>query len=309
MKGNHGGRKGLAVGVILVFIGVALEPSINLNVVKASTDDGLIDFTVEVCGLPGLHPQKVTLTTQQAGEVETLITDIKSRLDTATTREETQAIFKETIAELHAYGLLGGVTIEQAQRLMLERHQSIQVMGHEKARERTNYLNNTSNFFSLIAGQTTETRVFSIFETGCSALIYCVWVMYVLAQAFIDQPVLLGHVLSYLQAIYTAYHNVTTARSIGIGRILTFGKSYYSALPPLYHHNSAVGWINTLGVLGKKSWDGAFNGHILPIQPFAASYDTYYIGAIGFLGIKLIKSDGELFFLGSAAFITVDAVT
>jgi hypothetical protein len=182
------------------------------------------------------------------------------------------------------------------------------VMSQDKTRESTNYLKNNSNFFCLTAGQTTETRVFSFFETGCSMLIYFVLVMYILAQGLIDQPLILGHTLSLLQGIYTVYHNVTAARSIGIGRIIAFGNSYYSAFPPPYRYNPAVGWVNTLGVLGKKSWDGVFNGHISTIKPVENTYYTYYVGVMGFLGIKLIKSDGKLFFLGSAVYEKIDYV-
>jgi len=44
-------RKGLAVAVILLFIGVAFAPSINANISKTSIDSELVDLSSEICGL------------------------------------------------------------------------------------------------------------------------------------------------------------------------------------------------------------------------------------------------------------------
>ena len=74
-------RKGLAVAVILLFIGVAFAPSINASVVK----DELVEFDVEFCGLGKKH--KVKLTQQEADEVELLFDDIKEQLDNVSSSE------------------------------------------------------------------------------------------------------------------------------------------------------------------------------------------------------------------------------
>jgi hypothetical protein len=39
----------LAVGIILLFIGIAITPSINFHVVKASNDNDLIEVTTQAC--------------------------------------------------------------------------------------------------------------------------------------------------------------------------------------------------------------------------------------------------------------------
>jgi hypothetical protein len=44
-------RKWLAVGIILLFVGVSLAPSINLNIVKASTDNDLVEVTTQAYGI------------------------------------------------------------------------------------------------------------------------------------------------------------------------------------------------------------------------------------------------------------------
>jgi hypothetical protein len=46
-------RKWLAIGIILLFLGVTIAPTINFQVVKASTDDDLVEVTTQACGIQG----------------------------------------------------------------------------------------------------------------------------------------------------------------------------------------------------------------------------------------------------------------
>ena len=80
MEGNNLIKKGVVVAVILLFIGLAFAPSINANVSKASLDSELVEFTTEVCGLNG-GKHTVSLSKEDAVEVENLINDIERRLD------------------------------------------------------------------------------------------------------------------------------------------------------------------------------------------------------------------------------------
>jgi len=102
-------KKLLAVGVIVLFLGLAIAPSINANVSKTSVDSELVEITTEICGLNG-GKQTVSLSKEDAEEVEKLIDDIERRLDNVETREETVEIFNEAVVKLDKYGLLGGLT-------------------------------------------------------------------------------------------------------------------------------------------------------------------------------------------------------
>ena len=121
MEGNNLIKKALVVAVILLFIGVAFAPSINANVSKASIESEMVEITTEVCGLNG-GKHTVQLTKAEAEEVENLIDDIERRLDEVETREETVEIFNDVIIELDKYGLLGGLSVKQAQRLVTGRN-------------------------------------------------------------------------------------------------------------------------------------------------------------------------------------------
>jgi len=111
-------KKSLAVGVILLFIGVAIAPSINLSVVKASQDDDLVEVTTQACGIKGYGNTTVKLTREQYNDLEKYLVEFRARLNQTTTREEAIPIFKEAVVELNKYGLLPkGMSVEQAQKL------------------------------------------------------------------------------------------------------------------------------------------------------------------------------------------------
>ena len=113
-------KKILAVGIILLLIGVSVATSINQNVVTASQDDDLVEVTTQACGIQGYRDTTVKLTREQANELDQLFVTINSKLDNATSREEYVHIIHEAVIELDRYGLLPqGMTIEQAQHVIM----------------------------------------------------------------------------------------------------------------------------------------------------------------------------------------------
>lgn len=105
-------KKKVTIAVILLFISFAFSPSIHANISK-----DVVEFTTEICGLDG-GKQTVELTQVEAEEVDALFKSIRERLNETETREEAEEIFKEAVVELDKYGLLGGLSIKHAQRLV-----------------------------------------------------------------------------------------------------------------------------------------------------------------------------------------------
>jgi len=105
-------RKGLAVSIILLFIGVSIAPAINASFVK----DNLVELEVELCGLGKKYA--VELTQTEADELEKLFDNIEQKLSEVETREQTEDIFKDAVVELDKFGLLGGLSVKQAQKLV-----------------------------------------------------------------------------------------------------------------------------------------------------------------------------------------------
>jgi len=150
MSGNSLIKKGLAATVILLFIGVAFAPSINANVVE----DDLVEFDVEFCGLGKKHTVK--LTQQEADEVGLLFADIEQRVSEVETREEAEETFKEAVVELDKYGLLGGLSVRQAQRLVTGTNDNNKFSGVSKLFDKSNSVNSNSNdnFLCLLLAKT-----------------------------------------------------------------------------------------------------------------------------------------------------------
>ena len=112
-------KKGFVVSFILLFIGVAVAPSINLSIVKASHDDDLVEVTAQACGIKGYGNTTAKLTREQYQNLEQYLVDFRARLNQTTSREEAIPIFKEAVAELDKYGLLpNGMSVERAQKLV-----------------------------------------------------------------------------------------------------------------------------------------------------------------------------------------------
>lgn len=113
-------RKCLAIGIIFLFIGVAITPGINFNVVKASHDKDLVEVTAQTFGINGFEDTTVKLTREQYQNLERYLVEFKVRLNQTTTKKEAVPIFMEAVVELDNYGLLPkGMSVERAQRLVI----------------------------------------------------------------------------------------------------------------------------------------------------------------------------------------------
>ncbi|HVQ00656.1 MAG TPA: hypothetical protein VMT57_03995, partial [Candidatus Thermoplasmatota archaeon] len=97
-------KKSLSIGIILLFIGVAVAPSINSSVVKTSTDNDLVEVTSQACGIKGYGNTTVKLTREQYNDLEQYMVEFRARLNQTTTKEEAIPIFKEAVVELNKYG-------------------------------------------------------------------------------------------------------------------------------------------------------------------------------------------------------------
>ncbi len=307
-------KKLLAVGVIVLFLGLAIAPSINANVSKASIDSELVEITTEVCGLNG-GKHAVSLSKEDAEEVEQLIDDIERRLDEVETREETVEIFNEAVVELDKYGLLGGLSVEQAQKLVTGGYQNERVMKLLERLYTRNQDDDSSNYFCLVAGETNNTIVMGNFLICWSIILFSFpYIAYICSNLFPDlyEALILSGLLVLLYG------------ALILSGLLPFGLSFYSPLAlrnfiflGVYGENCtypAQGWIHTIGLKGIKKFDGKFLGkiHNLPVFQLlfklAESEAEPLVGVSSFSGIKINKGiDDELFFyIGFALWVKIE---
>jgi hypothetical protein len=296
-------KKILSLTMILLFIGVAIAPSINYTVVKASDDNDLIEVTTQACGIKGYGNTTVKLTKQQYQNLEQYLVNFRARLNQTTTRDEAVPLFKEAVVELDKYGLLPkGMSIETAKRLVhhINEIPIVTNLLERTAQTHPGLVNGSENHLCLIAGKTTETW----FEGPVAILSYK---LLLLSALFFGGPISsiflmlsLGGFL--LLNVFSARNPFAVLYRVGFGGLY----SEHDYIPWEFY---ASGWVSTVGLNGRKTWQGNMQG-TLPIEgtriPGGASYTEYYTGAVGFTGIKTSSLGGSTFYLGSALWVKID---
>ena len=191
-------KKLLTIGIILLFIGIVVAPSINSTVVKASNDNDLVEVTSQACGIQGFENTTVKLTKQQYQSLEQYLVDFNARLNQTTTREEAVPIFKDAVVELNKYGLLPkGMSIELAQKLVTTGHQ-IQKVPNIIKKSISEYI----NFFCLFTAITYDVvdyNLWIIIGAVLSQFIYydspCIYLVYLFFFVGFIKPLLFFNIL------------------------------------------------------------------------------------------------------------------
>ncbi|PNX54030.1 MAG: hypothetical protein BV458_01165 [Thermoplasmata archaeon M9B2D] len=258
-------KKGLVVTVIILFIGVAVAPSINQSVVKASQEDDFVEVTTQACGIHGYTDTTVKLTREQCQNLEQYLVEFRARLNQTSTREEAVPIFKEAVVELDKYGLLPkGMGVEQAQKLVTGGYYNVRINKTIQRLCDTNDYLIKSNFLCLITG------------AGNSI-----------------------HIRGILPTIMALFSIPKIGTFFGI---MTFGGSGYNPANFIWENFPATGWVDTYGLVGVKKWDGAFSGGCGGKRLTLTYYE--FIGARGFTGLGVTTTIDSLdFFIGSALWI------
>jgi hypothetical protein len=272
-------RKCLAVGIILLFIGVTIAPSINTGVVTASQEDDLVEVTTQACGIKGYGDTTVKLTREQYNNLEQYLVDFRARLNQTSTRGEAVPIFKEAVVELDTYGLLPkGLRVEKAMNQFL--------------------MNSDENYFSFIAGATTNTLILGPIP------LTCVFTGYIGALMFIaginSMPPLLmtmgiGALMLLSSLIIGLLFYSLPGTPFSMIRIGTVALHLGDPEAPSEYIPSE-GWISSFGLTSKKTWVGPFYGDMA---------GSAFIGVAGFTGLKIALLN-DCFYLGSAMKISIN---
>ena len=98
--------KNMAIGIFVVFICIAVVPSLQIYGVKASTDTSSIQITIHACGIRGMDTHTVSLTTQQYLRLEQYLHSLECQINETATPEEIVFRYNEAIVQLDAFGLL-----------------------------------------------------------------------------------------------------------------------------------------------------------------------------------------------------------
>ncbi len=288
-------KKCVVISIILLFIGVAVAPSINQSVVIASQDDDLVEVTTQACGITGYGNTTVKLTREQYQNLEEYLVDFRARLNQTSTRDEAVPIFRDAVVELDKYGLLPkGMSVEQIQRLITRN-----VVQKQKISRFLDTAVRHNNIFCLIAGSSSGLAKATVFQPLRNRIIYNM------------HERIFGPSLEILFLMYTLGLVSLNLNPIKIGCLIYYGVHFSDFMTGHYETYYSEGNVWTVGLIGQKSWDGSLIGSIDLKVPFDLGFGptsyTFYCGAIGFTGISLLLHKQDCFYLGYALYVDIDS--
>ncbi len=251
-------KKILAIGVILLFIGIAVAPSINQSFVTASQDDDLVEVTTQSCGIQGYGNTTVKLTREQYQELEEYLVEFRARLNQTSTREEVIPVFKEAVVELDKYGLLPrGLSEKQIIKLILRlNEQRLPVLD--------------ANYFCLVSGKTTNTLSYGPLATVADDILLLIFLL--LSNPRHLSGTLFGDFIEWLLNILWIIKETIMTISAGLFFIMLWTGGLFSVYSPIglltlltfgyttgnYENEKypSSGWVYSIGLTGMKKYDG-----------------------------------------------------
>jgi hypothetical protein len=311
-------KKCLAIGIILLFVGVAVTPSINQSVVKASQDDDLVEVTTQACGIKGYGNTAVKLTREQYQDLEQYLVDFRARLNQTTTKEEAVPIFKDAVVELDRYGLLPkGMSVELAQNLVIGSYQKTKLYHVlEKTIFRTQKIDfNTSNFLCLIYCNTdgiisvgpylhSINRIY--FYQHEFPLIFMWLYVNLYGHEFLINIVYIIWSMIYLtvEKSFISSYAIASRIPIKAFNTLTFGSVGVANRNTGPRYNPTNGWVVTFGLNGIKIFQNqSLYGRLFLFPIYYDDY-MYFPGVSGFTGIQ-ITSEERMIHLGFALCVDI----
>jgi hypothetical protein len=293
-------RKWLAIGIILLFVGVTIAPTINFQVVKASADDDLVEVTTQACGIKGYGDTTVKLTREQYQDLESYLVEFRARLNQTSTREEAVPIFKDAVVELDKYGLLPkGMSVERVQNIVIRNFQNERLIQSIKKKCCDRQLSGSSNFLCLVAGNTTNTQGFGPFYTFIAT--------HGLIVGFITIIFNNNGWIAFMSSFFSQIRDSKFP-------LYLYGHVFFGSYEVHEHGGNmfipSEGWIHSYGIFGKRYNSGALYGQIDVILGWSSVINSdcayYYQGIRGFTGLKIYQSN-SYFYLGSCLEVNVNS--
>jgi len=215
-------KKGLVVGIIVLFITLSVAPSINANIDRLPVKSKLVETAVRIHRANGITPYTLKLTEKESDEVERIFDNLKVSLDTVETGEEIDEIYDDAVESLYELGMFPRMTLKEAKQL---------VKGKSKSQS-SNVGTADENFNCKIAG-----KAYGSLTWGNGRLFRGLFLF-----AFIK----------FLMGVANfPYFN---------GRIGRISFGHYDVDSDFYL--PAEGWVHTNGSNGVIKWEGEFYGNI-----------------------------------------------
>jgi hypothetical protein len=275
-KKNHT-EKCLAIGIILLFVGVTIAPIINFNTVKASMDDDLVEVTTQACGIKGYGDTAVKLTREQYQDLEQYLDDFDTRVKQTTTKEEVIVLYKEAIIELNDYGLLPkGMSISLAERLVIGNNLYDKLSGFFKRLPMSDY--NIENM-----------KCFVYAEANGLVIPLCVGILLLMSSVIVNKLLDQGR-YSLLLFLFVSF--------------------YLPILYPIFVVGALFSTLNPINILSDVWLSQGENYKLTAVRynPYKITegdLNNHEYDLFGYTGLKLITPD-IIYFFGRTLFVVQD---
>lgn len=246
--------KALALGIVFLFFGACSVSAININ-------------SYNKCNTLNI-------------ETEIIFNELRSKLDTITTKQETISLFKELIMKLNDYELLPkGMSVKRAQRLVTWCYLKSEL----NLPFQNNNEKNTGNSNCFVVGITNNT-FFRPYPT--------IYDIPIINYLYFNTS--FGNFFNFLVWFYV----IRAFQPFKIGPFAYFGDRY-----KLVENGNIIfddidissGWVWTQGTNGVKKWNGTFYGGLYMKYRKSGEDDDNYaeawqpVGIRGFVGINLLN--------------------
>jgi len=276
-------KKLLNIGMILLFLGIAVSNSIAVE-----QDEEFVDIELQICGLNRYDKKTFTLSKTDSGNLDELFDELRVRLANTNSREEFRNELKWAIRELDELDLLGGMSIDEAEELVLNSDESLTHLSESDIGDKINGSYSNSN--CQVVGKILGSSCFDVMYIPIKSLFESI---YALLYLFITLGIFEDEVMLFWQFITDIRNNM--AFNVLYGKIFigSHGRDPFWGRP---YTSYSSGWMNTYGDNGHVNFSGSFIGTLgtsIFTIPRGAGYSTKHIGVVGFSGLYLDSSSGS----------------
>ena len=262
--------KTLVVGVIVLFVGIGIQPAVADTQLEEK-DKNYINITSEFTGLRRKHTVKMTQ--HELEKLDYFFDSLYEKLNNSESDKETSQIINEAVIELDKYDLLCGLSIKQAQ---------MRFLNYDKLNKDDiiNKMSDNENSNCLIVGRITN----AYFINPVILLIERI-------LRFNYNDFFWGLFFLFKLLFYSAYlANGFPICPLRIGSAIAIG-SYFEWMLE-WEDRPSRGWMFTMGTNGSKGWIGKFWGELDYI--IMSMSTSIFIGVEGFFGLKIYNPKTDM---------------
>ena len=321
-------KKVLAYAVILLFIGLAINPSFSADVFEKKE---LSDIVVNIYEIDKVHSNNILLTKEQADRLDAIFDKLKYVKDHTNSYEEVNSVYELAIKEIIKLGLIDDEDVDEVKQLILRTNYDTKML---KYLERSNYYitsDSYTNCLCKISGEIDDvyfydnegrmlnsklaffSSIFGIFDNIDERLLSILLGIFLVLERILSYfPRLYDIIDKLLDIIFTFLRSLVLDLAYLFFYCFTYfdksnKKKRNSELDTItfgLDGSASNGWVSSIGLNGNVEWNGTLYGNLKP--KFIMKIASTYPGVLGFTGINIYNhTTRKNYILGSALYVDI----